>query len=105
MTNITHIQPTAENTEPLTIESLNAAIEALQRPSIFPEGHPLHGVLEVKELAALKGCDLMLISGLTAYYHSDVLKLSEVKVLRLPELPEPEFSFKWDFTTTENLKF
>lgn len=63
------------------------------------------GVLELKELTALKGGDIMLISGETAYYHPDMLKLSEVKVLRLPDPPKPELSFKWDFTTTENLKF
>lgn len=105
MTNITHIQPTADNTQPITIESIKAAIDALQRPSIFPEGHPLYGVLEVKELAALKGMDTMLIRGETAYYHPDMLKLNEVKVLRLPDPPKPELSFSWDFTTTENLKF
>lgn len=82
-----------------------AAIEALQRPSIFPEGHPLYGVLEVKELAALKGRDIILISGEIAYYHPDMFELNEVKVLRLPKLPEPELNFKWDFTITENLKF
>lgn len=91
-------------TEPLTIETMMAAIEAFQRPSIFPEGHPLCGVLEVKELAALKGYDYMLVSGQTAYYHPDMLKLSEIKVLRLPELIGPEPRFQWDFTTTENLE-
>jgi hypothetical protein len=103
MINITNILPSTENTQPLTLESLNAAIDALQRPSIFPEGHPLHGVLEVKELAALKGSDIILISSETAYYHHDMLKLKEVKVLRLPDPPKPELSFSWGFTTTENL--
>lgn len=89
-------------TAPITFETIMAAIDKLNEKPVFPEGHPLCGVAEVKECPALKGAETIVISGDTAYYWPDVLELKEVKVLRLPELPKPELNFSWDFETTIN---
>lgn len=91
------------NTKALTFETMMEAIEALKKPELFPEEHPLYGVYECKELAALRGSQIMIISGETAYYNKSMFELKEVKVLKLPKMPDPELRFSWNLTITENL--
>jgi hypothetical protein len=104
MNDIARITSTADNTEPLTLDKMLAAIEALQRKPIFPEDHPFHGVFEIKECAALKGSQAVIINGETAYYSPDAFELKEVKVLKLPELKLPntlpEINFSWEFQSS-----
>lgn len=91
-------------THPLTIETMMVAIEALKRDSLFPKGHPFHGVTEAKECAALKGMQTVIINGETLYYWLDAFEAKEVKVLRLPKMPEPEFKFSWSFEASNNFE-
>ena len=75
---------------PLTIETMMAAIEKLnERPSIFPQEHPFHGVIEIKECAWLKGTETVVLSGDKALYWPDVFDLKEYKVLKVPPIQLP----------------
>src|SRR5690349_7097063 len=85
-----------DNTPPLTIETMMEAIDALKQKPIFFEGHPFHEVFEVKECAALKGSQMVIISGETLHYWPDAFDANEVKVLKLPKLPEPELTINWE---------
>lgn len=108
MSNIAEIISKVANTTPLTLETMTAAIDKLkERPPIFPEDHLFHGVFEVKECAALKGSQVVIINGETMHYWPDAFEANEVKVLRLPPLPEtkPLINFSWEFTPTSNLEF
>jgi hypothetical protein len=108
MTHIADIVSKAANTTPITLEAMMAAIDKLnERPSIFPEGHPFHGVFEVKECAALKGSQVVIIKGDTMHYWPDAFEANEVKILRLPPLPDtkPLINFSWEFRPTSNLEF
>lgn len=101
MMDFTKVVGAVDSQPPLTLETMMAAIEALKRPGL-PEDHPLHGVYESFECAALKGLGLIVVSEEKAYYNPDIFELKEVKVLKLPDPPKPELNFKWDFETTIN---
>lgn len=102
---MTNIMDDTANTGPLTPETMMAAIDKLNDKPVLPEDHPMHGVFVAKECAALKGSEVVVISDGKAYYWPDVFDAEKVKVIKLPDSPRPELRFKWDFTTTENLKF
>lgn len=102
MTNISDMIAEAVNTQPITFESLKYAIDKLNEKPTLPNDHTFCGVAEVKKCPALKGSETVVISGDKAYYWPDIFNLERVKVVKLPELPEPKLRFEWDFTTTEN---
>src|ERR1051325_8972337 len=98
MTTIPEIISQAANTTTLTLETMMAAIDKLkERPPIFPEGHPFHGVFEVKECAALKGTQVVVISNGKAHYWPDIFDLKEYKVLRLHDREPENEVFKMEY--------
>lgn len=89
-----------DNAEPLTLETITAAIKALEKKPALPEDHPLHGVYESFECAALTGRGLIVVSGDKAYYGPDIFSFKEVKVMKVLEplkIEEMPLSFSWEF--------
>lgn len=97
MSNITEMIGSVPCPKPMTIETIKAAIDKLNEKPQLPEDNPLCGVFEVKECAWMKGMEVIVLSGDKAYCWPGGLAGKEVKVIRLPDTPTPELSFKWDF--------
>lgn len=86
----------AMTSEPLTLETMMAAIEKLKdldysnNPTCFAD-------YKVKECAWMKGMEVVVISGDKAYCWPDGLAGKEVKVIKIPEYKPEELKIDWSF--------
>lgn len=85
------------NPQPLTFETMKAAIDKLNEKPIFPDDHPLCGVFNVKECSWMKGMEVVVLCGDKAYCWPDGLAGKEVKVIRIPECKPEEPKINWSF--------
>jgi hypothetical protein len=87
-------------TEALTLETMMAAIEKLGNERDYSSNIACFGDYRVQKCEWMKGMDVVVLCGDKAYCWPDGIGGKEVKVIRLPEPPKTELSFKWDFETT-----
>lgn len=93
---ITDIISKAAHTEPLTIETMMAAIEKLKYPD-YSNNASCFDNYKVQECAWMKGMEVVVLCGDKAYCWPDSIVGKSVKVIWLPELEPITPELNWEF--------
>lgn len=72
-----------------TLQTLHDTHRALAEDNLF------YGVVQVRELNGLRGCNTVVVCGDTAYCCPDIVNSDEVKVVKVPEYKMPNMLF-WE---------
>lgn len=98
-TSIAEVVTEDMNPEPMTLETMMAAIDKLKDLD-YSNNISCFGDYKVQECAWMKGMEVVVIYGDKAYCWPNGIVGKEVKVIRIPEPPKPELSFKWEFDSS-----
>lgn len=93
---ITDIISKGVGPEPLTLETMIAAIEKVKDLD-YSNNPTCFGGFKVQECAWMKGMEVVVLSGDNAYCWPDGLAGKEVKVIRIPEYRPDELKIDWSF--------
>lgn len=94
---MTNLISNAINPQPLTLDTMIAAIDKLKVPPQEQEENTLCGMFIVKRRTWMKGMEVIVICGDKAYCWPEGLAGKEVKVIRIPEYKPEELMIDWSF--------